>query len=30
MNPLKENWNGTPKTLKTFKSFDTPKWNGRF
>jgi hypothetical protein len=30
MNPLKEKWNGTPKTLKTFKSLDTPKWNGRF
>jgi len=29
MNPWKEKWNGILKTLKTFKSLDTPKWNGR-
>jgi hypothetical protein len=29
MNLQKEKWNGTLKTLKTFKSLDTPKWNGR-
>jgi hypothetical protein len=30
MNPQNEKWNGIPKTLKTFKSLDTLKWNGRF
>jgi hypothetical protein len=29
MNLQKEKWNGTPKTLKTFKSLDAPEWNGR-